>query len=71
MIIIKDDGSGRMLHDRPVGAYRPCYCGCDYRDKANIGKPGYISGIKGGLGFTVWLDTEEEFQAAAAVLNAE
>lgn len=46
--------------ERPLRLYRPCSCGCDYRD-GNKGI-GYLSGSnQEGVGFTIWIESEEVF----------
>ena len=50
---------------------RPCSCGCDMRDKP-IGFKGigYLIGAIGdGTGFTIWLMSEEMYQAVAKVIG--
>jgi hypothetical protein len=43
--------------NRPLGTYRPCKCGCDYRN-GMLGV-GYLSASDDdGNGFTIWIDDE-------------
>ena len=44
---------------RPLQLCRPCICGCDRR-AGNQGV-GYLTGD----GFTIWIETEEVYQALA------
>jgi hypothetical protein len=56
-----DPKDERCTTNRPFGLYRPCECGCDSRDGAK--GVGYIHGIKDGLLVTVWIETEDVYQA--------
>ena len=54
-----DPGRSLMLR-------RPCSCGCDERDGSK--GAGYLTGAtKDGRGFTVWIESEEVYQAIMAV----
>lgn len=55
---------------RRLAAYRPCWCGCDYRDGA-LGV-GYLSGSdRQGNGFTVWIEDEQLFARLEAALKRQ
>lgn len=58
---IKTKGDELCAENRPFSLYRPCTCGCDLRDGAK--GVGYLHGIKDGKGVTVWIDSEEVYQA--------
>ena len=48
--------------NRPLRLYRPCSCGCDFRDGEK--GVGYISGSNSnGAGMTIWIKTEAIYQA--------
>lgn len=54
---------------RPIKVYRPCDCATCKRDNKN--QIGFLSGSDGnGVGFTIWLESEEVFQAVATVLGS-
>jgi len=52
---------------RPLNVYRPCSCGCDFRD--GIKGVGYISGsdLKGN-GFTIWIEAEDVYQRVRQII---
>lgn len=61
--IVWTGAKGRLL-----AVERPCPCGCDERD-GNKGV-GYINGSTAdGSGFSIWIESEDVFQAALAVLQ--
>jgi len=55
--------------NRPLGAYCPCKCGCDYRD--GIFGVGYLSASDDdGNGFTIWVEDERIFARFKAALGS-
>jgi hypothetical protein len=65
-----DAGGYNKTPGRPVSLWRPCPCGCDNRDGSS--GAGYISGAtKDGKGFTVWLESEETYQAVKRVFKEQ
>ncbi len=62
-------GSDSADKGRPLQACRPCPCGCDERTGSE--GVGYLTGSdEDGNGFTIWIESEEVFNAVSAVLKA-
>lgn len=54
--------------DREPRVCRPCDCGCD--ERGGYKGVGYLTASnEDGEGFTLWLDTEEQFRALREVVG--
>jgi len=65
---MKTQWTWRGEANRRLAAYRPCWCGCDYRDA--IFGVGYVSASdSNGNGFTIWIEDERIYLRLEAALN--
>lgn len=56
--------------DRMLQVRRPCPCGCD--DRGGRPEVGYLTGSDAeGIGFTIWIDSEEVYQRLEKLLALE
>lgn len=56
--------------NRKVRLQRPCECGCDERDGPK--GVGYLCGSNDkGEGFTLWFDTEEQYETVRIAIGGE
>jgi len=56
--------------DRMLQVKRPCPCGCD--DRGGRAGVGYLTGSDAeGIGFTIWIESEEVYQRLVKLLALE
>lgn len=69
-LLLDTRGDLRCDQDRELTLRRPCECGCDQRGPNGVGLVGYLNGIRDGLGITVLIYDETEYQRLERVMGA-